>query len=38
MAILMMVLAGAAVAVRVTLPKGKPEDLVFDEPASVGEL
>jgi MFS transporter, DHA1 family, multidrug resistance protein len=38
MAILMMVLAGAAVAVRVTLPKGKPEDLVFDEPASISEL
>jgi DHA1 family bicyclomycin/chloramphenicol resistance-like MFS transporter len=38
MAILMMILAGSAVAVRASLPKAPPEELVLDEPTTISEL
>jgi DHA1 family bicyclomycin/chloramphenicol resistance-like MFS transporter len=38
MAILMMALAGGAVVVRSTLPRGTTEELVLDEPATVSEI
>jgi DHA1 family bicyclomycin/chloramphenicol resistance-like MFS transporter len=38
MAILMMVLAGSAVAVRASLPKAKAAELVLDEPTAISEL